>query len=156
MLLIILIVSLFFFYRWIEKKRRLKALKRIIKKAADQLETGNPYSAVIFKSYQKLGAHLRRYGFMRRDADTFREFEDAVRTALPIDDRALDSFLDLLEEARYSKHVIGEGHRDKAIGCLRNVENSLDNIMLDEESALRQMELQDEEFVETEVILKDR
>ncbi len=156
LLLIILIVSLFFFYRWIEKKRRLKALKRIIKKAADQLETGNPYSAVIFKSYQKLGAHLRRYGFMRRDADTFREFEDAVRTALPIDDRALDTFLDLLEEARYSKHVIGEGHRDKAIGCLRNVEKSLDNIMLDEESALRQMELQDEEFVETEVVLKDR
>jgi len=153
--LVILTVALFFFYRYIEKKRRLKALKKIIKKAADQLETGNPYSAVIFKSYQKLGAHLRRYGFMRRDADTFREFEDAVRSALPIDDNSLDAFLDILEEARYSKHVIGEDHRDRAIGCLRSVEKSLDNIILDEESALRQMEIADEEYSETEIVLKD-
>jgi hypothetical protein len=130
----------------------LKSLKKIIKKAADQLEAGNPYSYIIFKAYQKLGAHLRRYGFMRRDADTFREFEDAVRTALPIDERSLDAFLDILEEARYSKHVIGENHKQKAIGCLRQVETSLDSIILDEEAALRQMELADEDVVETEIV----
>jgi len=154
-ILIVLIlggIGLFFFYRYIEKKRRLKSLKKIIKKAADQLEAGNPYSYIIFKAYQKLGAHLRRYGFMRRDADTFREFEDAVRSALPIDERSLDAFLDILEEARYSKHVIGEKHKEKAIGCLRQVESSLDNIIMDEDLALRQMELADEEFVETDII----
>lgn len=154
-ILVILIlggIALFFFYRWIERKRRLKSLKKIIKKAADQLEAGNPYSYIIFKAYQKLGAHLRRYGFMRRDADTFREFEDAVRSALPIDERSLDAFLDILEEARYSKHVIGENHKQKAIGCLRGVESSLDNIILDEEAALRQMELADEDVVETEIV----
>jgi hypothetical protein len=145
-------IGLFFFYRYIERKRRLKSLKKIIKKAADQLEAGNPYSYIIFKAYQKLGAHLRRYGFMRRDADTFREFEDAVRTALPIDERSLDAFLDILEEARYSKHVIGENHKQKAIGCLRQVETSLDSIILDEEAALRQMELADEDVVETEIV----
>lgn len=153
-LLGMVLIGVFFFYKWIEKRRRLRSLKKIIKKAADQLETGNPYSAVIFKSYQKLGAHLRRYGFMRRDADTFREFEDAVRTALPIDEGSLDSFLDILEEARYSKHVIGEGHRDKAITCLRGVEKSLDNIIFDEEAALRQMELADEEYIETDIVVK--
>ncbi|MFW3145388.1 MAG: DUF4129 domain-containing protein [Thermoplasmatota archaeon] len=150
-LFLITCVVLFFFYKYIERRRRLKALKKIIKKAADQLETGNPYSAVIFKAYQKMGAHLRRYGFMRRDADTFREFEDAVRAALPIDERSLDQFLDILEEARYSKHVIGSGHKDRAINCLRNVESSLDNIILDEEAALRQMELADEDIIETQV-----
>jgi hypothetical protein len=148
-------IGLFFFYRYIERKRRLKSLKKIIKKAADQLEAGNPYSYIIFKAYQKLGAHLRRYGFMRRDADTFREFEDAVRSALPIDERSLDSFLDILEEARYSKHVIGETHKQKAIGCLRQVESSLDSIILDEEAALRQMELADEDIVETEIVGPD-
>jgi len=152
-LFLIMCVILFFFYKFIERRRRLKALKKIIKKAADQLETGNPYSAVIFKAYQKMGAHLRRYGFMRRDADTFREFEDAVRAALPIDERSLDSFLDILEEARYSKHVIGSGHKDRAIDCLRGVEKSLDNIILDEEAALRQMELADEEYVETDIVV---
>ncbi|MFO8051341.1 MAG: DUF4129 domain-containing protein [Thermoplasmatota archaeon] len=154
-LFLIVCVALFFFYKYIERRRRLKSLKKIIKKAADQLETGNPYSAVIFKAYQKMGAHLRRYGFMRRDADTFREFEDAVRTALPIDENSLDQFLDILEEARYSKHVIGSGHKDRAIKSLRGVESSLDNIILDEEAALRQMELADEEYVETEVKLSD-
>jgi hypothetical protein len=155
-LFLIACVVLFFFYRYIERRRRLRSLKKIIKKAADQLETGNPYSAVIFKAYQKMGAHLRRYGFMRRDADTFREFEDAVRAALPIDERSLDSFLDILEEARYSKHVIGSGHKDRAIDCLRNVEKSLDNIILDEEAALRQMELADEEYVETDIVVHDK
>ena len=152
----LVLIGVFFFYKWIEKKRRLRSLKKIIKKAADQLETGNPYSAVIFKSYQKLGAHLRRYGFMRRDADTFREFEDAVRAALPVDENSLDNFLDILEEARYSKHVIGETHRDRAISCLRGVEGSLDNIIFDEEAALRQMELADEDYVETEIVVKDK
>ncbi|MGA1793775.1 MAG: DUF4129 domain-containing protein [Thermoplasmatota archaeon] len=154
-LFLIALVVLFFFYRYIERRRRLRALKKIIKKAADQLETGNPYSAVIFKAYQKMGAHLRRYGFMRRDADTFREFEDAVRAALPIDERSLDQFLDILEEARYSKHVIGAGHKDRAIDCLRGVERSLDNIILDEEAALRQMELADEEYIETDIVVSD-
>ena len=155
-LFLIACVVLFFFYRYIERRRRLRSLKKIIKKAADQLETGNPYSAVIFKAYQKMGAHLRRYGFMRRDADTFREFEDAVRAALPIDERSLDSFLDILEEARYSKHVIGAGHKDRAIDCLRGVEKSLDNIILDEEAALRQMELADEEYVETDIVVSEK
>ena len=103
-----------------------------------------------------MGAHLRRYGFMRRDADTFREFEDAVRAALPIDEKSLDVFLDILEEARYSKNVIGAGHKDRAIGCLRGVEKSLDNIILDEETALRQMELADEEYVETDIVVSDK
>ncbi|MGA1866238.1 MAG: DUF4129 domain-containing protein [Thermoplasmatota archaeon] len=154
-LFLIAIVVLFFFYRYIERRRRLRALKKIIKKAADQLETGNPYSAVIFKAYQKMGAHLRRYGFMRRDADTFREFEDAVRAALPVDESSLNNFLDILEEARYSKHVIGSGHKDRAIDCLRNVEKSLDNIILDEEAALRQMELADEEYIETDIVVSE-
>ncbi|MBN1538793.1 MAG: DUF4129 domain-containing protein [Candidatus Thermoplasmatota archaeon] len=154
-LFLIAIVVLFFFYRYIERRRRLRALKKIIKKAADQLETGNPYSAVIFKAYQKMGAHLRRYGFMRRDADTFREFEDAVRAALPVDEGSLNNFLDILEEARYSKHVIGSGHKDRAIDCLRNVERSLDNIILDEEAALRQMELADEEYIETDIVVSE-
>ncbi|MBN1389859.1 MAG: DUF4129 domain-containing protein [Candidatus Thermoplasmatota archaeon] len=154
-LFLIACVVLFFFYRYIERRRRLRALKKIIKKAADQLETGNPYSAVIFKAYQKMGAHLRRYGFMRRDADTFREFEDAVRAALPVDEGSLNNFLDILEEARYSKHVIGSGHKDRAIDCLRNVEKSLDNIILDEEAALRQMELADEEYIETDIVVSE-
>jgi len=79
-----------------------------------------------------------------------------VRSALPIDDSSLDAFLDILEEARYSKHVIGEDHKEAAIRALRGVEKSLDNIILDEEAAIRQMDIQDEEYVETEIVLKDK
>ncbi|MCU0800046.1 MAG: DUF4129 domain-containing protein [Candidatus Thermoplasmatota archaeon] len=150
--LILVAIGLYFFYKYIEKKRRLKALKKIIKKAADQLEAGNPYSYVIFKAYQKMGAHLRKYGFLRRDADTFREFEDAVRVALPVDEKNLDSFLDILEEARYSKHLIGEAHKEKALGSLNSVLKSLDTVMLDEEAALRQMEMAEEEYTDTEIV----
>jgi hypothetical protein len=36
------------------------------------------------------------------------------------------------------------------------VEKSLDNIILDEEAALRQMELADEEYVETDIVVHDK
>jgi len=139
---------------YLNRQRRIHEMKRIIRRAADQLIAGNEYTAVIFKSYQKLSAHLRKHGFLRREAETFREFEDAVRSALPIDTNAMDEFLDILEEARYSTHTIGENQRNKAINNLRNIETSLTSIIIDEDAALRALEkLEEEEYVETEVLV---
>jgi hypothetical protein len=129
-------------------------MRRIIKRAADQLIAGNEYQAVIFKSYQKLGVHLRKYGYLRRESETFREFEDAVRGALPIDRISMDKFLLLLEEARYSSHQIGEGQRNDAILNLRAIERSLDRIIIDENAALRALErLETEGVKETKILV---
>jgi hypothetical protein len=128
---VVCVVVGYMFYE-MNKRRALKGMQTIIRKAADQLVAGNEYAAVIFKAYRKLAATMKRYGYMRRDSETFREFEGAIREALPIDANAMDDFIDVLEEARYSSHEMGEPDRDRAIEALRKVQFSLDRIVLSE------------------------
>ena len=117
----------------INKKRALKGMQTIIRRAADQLVAGNEYAAVIFKAYRKLAASMKKYGYMRRDSETFREFERAIRIALPIDQKAMNEFLTVLEEARYSQHEMGEPDRERAINALRHVQYSLEKVILTQE-----------------------
>jgi hypothetical protein len=153
-IVIVFLIVFFFAMRWHTTQQRIRGMRRIIKRAADQLIAGNEYTAVIFKSYQKLGVHLRKYGYLRRESETFREFEGAVRRALPIDRMSMDQFLQLLEEARYSSHQIGEGQRNDAIRNLRAIERSLDRIIIDEDAALRALErLETEGIKDTEIIV---
>ena len=152
--LVLLIIGMTMLIIYLRKRARIRGIKRIIKRAADQLIAGNEYTAVIFKSYQKLGMHLRKYGYLRREAETFREFEGAVRTALPVDQNSLNGFLTILEEARYSSHEIGESQRDKAVTNLRKIEHSLTYIEINEEDALKKLEESEADFVETEIILQ--
>jgi hypothetical protein len=114
----------------IQKKRALRGMQTIIRRAADQLVAGNEYAAVIFKAYRKLANNMKRYGYMRRDSETFREFEKAIRIALPIDQKAMSDFLTVLEEARYSQHEMGEPDRNRAIEALRAVQYSLEKVIL--------------------------
>ena len=151
---VLLIIGMILLIMYLRKRARIRGIKRIIRRAADQLVAGNEYTAVIFKSYQKLGMHLRKYGYLRREAETFREFEDAVRTALPVDQQSLGGFLTVLEEARYSSHEIGESQRNNAVGHLRRIEHSLTYVQIDEEEAMRKLEESETDFVETEIILK--
>jgi hypothetical protein len=155
-IIVLVAIAVFFTARWLKRRMRIRGMKRIIKRAADQLVAGNEYTAVIFKSYQKLGAHLRKYGYLRRDSETFREFEEAVKQALPIDRVSMNEFLKLLEEARYSHHKIGEDQRNDAIKNLRNIEASLERIILDESAAMKALEaLEEAEFTETEIIITE-
>jgi 5-hydroxyisourate hydrolase-like protein (transthyretin family) len=117
----------------INKRRALHGIQTIIRRAADQLVAGNEYAAVIFKAYRRLAANMKRYGYMRRDSETFREFEKAIRIALPIDQKAMNDFLTVLEEARYSQHEMGEADRGRAINALRAVQYSLEKVILTQE-----------------------
>jgi len=92
---------------------------------------------------------------LRRKADTFREFEEAVRAALPIDAESMDRFLDILEEARYSDHLITEEHRQKAIEAINRVSESLNRIEPSQIGAVGALAISEEEAPETEIILKE-
>jgi hypothetical protein len=153
---IIFVIVAFLTAVW-RKHARIRGMKAIIKRAADQLVAGNEYTAVIFKSYQKLGAHLRKYGYLRREAETFKEFEEAVKAALPIDRYNMDRFMRLLEEARYSHHTITPAHRDQAIASLRAIEASLSRIIIDEAAAMKALErLEGVEAPETEIVVRKK
>lgn len=143
-----------FYYR---KRRQLRKMQRIIRRAADRLVAGNVYSATIFRAYREMAHTLRAYGQLRKDSETFREFEDAVRESLPIDADSLDDFLTVLEEARYSEHEIGENEKDVAIEALRGVQNSIEKILLTDDQIAKISRTGGEagEMVEAEIIVAE-
>jgi hypothetical protein len=125
----IIVGAVVYFFWYAAKRRQLQRMQRIIRRAADRLVSGNPYAQVIFDAYRALAKHLQANGYMRADSETFREFENALRQALPIDAKSMDEFLSILEEARYSDHEIGEAQKDRAIAALTGVTNSIDQIL---------------------------
>jgi hypothetical protein len=61
-------------------------------------------------------------GFLRRDFETVREFEMAIRAALPnITEESLSLLDNVFEEARYSRHEMGESHKINAQEALTRV-----------------------------------
>jgi hypothetical protein len=124
----LIFVPLGFAVAYITHKRRqeIEGLKYIIKRTTKQLIAGNEYVATIFKLYRRLSHHLKKFGHLRKEGETFREFEVALRNAIPyIDARQFSFFISILEEARYSSHRITPQHQNKAINCLNAIEASL-------------------------------
>jgi len=79
----------------------------------------------IFECYEKLCLVLMRHRYLRRDFETVREFEVAVRKALPINREALEALDRMFEEARYSKHEMQpldfEKSRDALELCVQGI-----------------------------------
>ena len=71
---------------------------------------------------------LMQNGFLRRDFETVREFEVAIRQALPIRESALEALDAVFEEARYSSHEMGEQHTVTAQQALANVVSEIQSI----------------------------
>ena len=67
-------------------------------------------------------------GFLRRDFETVREFEMAIRQALPIRESALEALDQVFEEARYSSHEMGDSHKAAAQEALSNVVSEIQNM----------------------------
>ena len=67
-------------------------------------------------------------GFLRRNFETVREFESAIRQALPISEASLVSLDRIFEEARYSSHVLGDSHRDNSQLALSQVIQEIEGL----------------------------
>ena len=69
-------------------------------------------------------------GFLRRDFETVREFEMAIRSALPnISEESLSALDNVFEEARYSRHEMGESHKVKAQESLTRIVSEIGQSM---------------------------
>lgn len=114
--------------------RTLTVMHRIIKRALYGLATGDEYRRTIFEAYRKMCAHLERYGYTREEHVTPREFERALKLALPLDTKSIRVLTKLFEEARYSDHRMGERSRQAAIESLKYVEQDLQKLTTFEEA----------------------
>ena len=91
------------------RKGRMKAIKEAMDRAIYHLEVRDDYHRIVFETYRHLIKLLKRYGYLKQDWQTVREFQQALREAIPgISERNLKRIFDIFEEARYSHHRISE------------------------------------------------
>ena len=110
------------------KQAAIDELAGVFSYTAELLAAGDEIREAIFNCYEGLCQILMSRGFLRRDFETVREFELAIRKALPISEQALLSLDRIFEEARYSSHVLGEPHRESAQMALSAVLQEIDQL----------------------------
>ena len=113
------------------RRRRLATLDEmagVFTYTAELLAAGDEIREAIFNCYESLCNILMRNGFLRRDFETVREFEMAIRKALPISEDALVALDRIFEEARYSSHKLGDGHRQNAQHALSMILQEIDQL----------------------------
>ena len=99
-----------------------KEIADIFSYTAELLAAGDSMREAIFQCYESLVHILMGRGFLRRDFETVREFEMAIRAALPdLSEEALTSLDSVFEEARYSRHEMSESDKANAQQALTRV-----------------------------------
>ena len=106
-----------------------KELADIFSYTAELLAAGDSMREAIFSCYESMVHVLMGRGFLRRDFETVREFEMAIRAALPnLSEESLSALDAIFEEARYSRHEMGESHKANAQQALTRVVSEIGQI----------------------------
>ena len=113
---------------WKRREDHIKELSDIFSYTAELLAAGDEMREAIFLCYENLCQVLMRHGYLRRDFETVREFEMAIRKALPINETSLMALDQVFEEARYSAHEMTEQHKNFAQESLRGVLHDIDTM----------------------------
>ena len=116
--------------------RRRQAASDILAEAAEVfaytaelLAAGDAVRESIFTCYQDLCGLLQQRGFLRRDFETVREFEFAIRQALGgVSEDALTALDNTFEMARYSREELGAQHQEVAGQALTKMSTEIAEI----------------------------
>ena len=94
-----LVVTVYYMY-WTQKHKY--EVRNLIKQMQKELNKDEDYRQIIIKSYHQLLNILSRYGFIKTNTQTVREFTDVMSQALPIPVNTVRLLTSLFEIARYS------------------------------------------------------
>ena len=112
------------------RKNRLKAIKEAMDRAIYQLEIRDDYHRIVFETYRHLIKLLKRYGYLKKDWQTVREFQQALRDALTgVSENDLMTIFDIFEEARYSSHKLGEEEAAGVKGAFEAFRDEIARVM---------------------------
>jgi len=107
----------------------LKDAAEVFAYTAELLAAGDAVRESIFTCYQDLCGILQQRGFLRRDFETVREFEFAIRQALHgVSDDALTALDNTFEMARYSREEMGSQHQEVAVQSLTRMGTEIEQI----------------------------
>jgi hypothetical protein len=96
---------------------------------AELLAAGDSIREAIFNCYQDLCSLLQQRDFLRRDFETVREFEVAIRQAMPgISNDALVALDNTFEIARYSREEMGGMHQEAAVQALNRMSSEINQL----------------------------
>ncbi|MEE2758943.1 MAG: transglutaminase domain-containing protein [Candidatus Thermoplasmatota archaeon] len=116
---------------WVLYARRREAvdeLAEIFSYTAELLAAGDAIRESILHCYEELCGVLMAHGHLRRDFETVREFEMAIRKAMPtISDESLTALDNMFEVARYSRQELGDSHRNQATMALQRAIAEIQN-----------------------------
>ena len=114
-----------------ERNNRTSYCKKLQKYLlhAELLAAGDSVREAIFQCYQNLCEVLQSRGFLRKDHETVREFETAIRAAMPsISEDALNGLDNIFEQARYSRDEMREDHSQVAQAALGRMSQEIGQI----------------------------
>ena len=112
-------------WKWY-RERHLREIQRILESTALALEANMDYRDSIVFSYKEMCKVLQGHGYLRRHFETVREFQEALKQALSLDQDSVARLTILYEEADYTKKELDDDHRINAVSALRTVVESLD------------------------------
>ncbi|HJM44863.1 MAG TPA: DUF4129 domain-containing protein, partial [Candidatus Poseidoniaceae archaeon] len=112
---------------WYRKRKQdvLDEIASIFSYTAELLAHGDEIRESVFHCYEDLCRVLTKHGYLRRDFETVREFEMALRSALPIQENFLIELDNVFEEARYSRHEMNTQDALRAQSALEGVQGEL-------------------------------
>ena len=116
-------------YRRRKSNELMEEAAEIFAYTAELLAAGDSIREAIFTCYQNLCATFQEHGFLRRDFETVREFEMAIRQAMPqISEEALQALDNMFEQARYSRDEMGEQHKAAAHQALERMGQEISSL----------------------------
>ena len=106
-------------YQRRKQSELMSEMAEVFEYTAELLAAGDSIREAIFNCYQNLCSSLQTRGLLRRDFETVREFEVAIRQATPgISDDSLQALDNMFEMARYGREELGPQHQQSAQGAL--------------------------------------
>ncbi len=109
-----------------EPGRARRALAKAVRTAIADLEAGQDFRDAVLRCYKSMVLLFEAHGMRSEASQTAREFEADALKSVGVSREGIDDLTSLFEEARYSRHAIGEPQRDRAITCLSTIRTQLE------------------------------
>jgi hypothetical protein len=96
-----------------------------IQRTIDAIAGGSDTRATVIRCYTDMCKVMSKYGVQEEEYLTPREFQKLAVNNLPVPEEQMRDLVDIFEEARYSKHTLGEADSQRAVKALEAVKKNL-------------------------------
>jgi Domain of unknown function (DUF4129) len=100
-------------------------LSQALDESLDDLRAEPDPRVAVVRAYARMEATLERFGVPRHEAEAPFEYVGRVLVELEVGAAPVRRLAELFEEARFSRHEIGDGSKERAIGALESIRDEL-------------------------------